>query len=313
MNRGVFFLLAITIGMFSCKKEYVNPYDQVEVKDPVDTLDIELTPTSIAGLHANIFAPTCANSGCHDGTFEPDYRTIESTYNTLVYQPIIKNDPNGTYEYRVLPGNAEGSQLMARLTFDIDDNSGIMPLVIEPESDWPDKKQEYIQNIRDWINDGAKDILGNSPGLSNNSLPQMEGVVGRGENWLGREDGGQGALRFPKTWDEIELFFSFSDDDTDPSQFGNNKIQLSRTADGFASIAEFNLEVLSSPISRTGYYGEEVNYTHRAVFNPNDFAELEEIIYFRVYVSDSGNPVTEIPAEGGAFYIKDYFSFTIIE
>jgi hypothetical protein len=28
---------------------------------------------------------TCANSGCHDGTFEPDFRTLEGSYNTLLF------------------------------------------------------------------------------------------------------------------------------------------------------------------------------------------------------------------------------------
>ncbi|MBK7268515.1 MAG: hypothetical protein IPI07_03030, partial [Flavobacteriales bacterium] len=31
-------------------------------------------------------------SGCHDGTFEPEFRTIASAYNSLVYHPVIAND-----------------------------------------------------------------------------------------------------------------------------------------------------------------------------------------------------------------------------
>lgn len=149
------FLLPIIL-LFACNKNAsTNPF--TEVPDPNGETEnpIELEPTSLAGLHQNIFKPTCANSGCHDGTFEPDFRTIEGTYNTLVNHPIIKNDPGNTFTFRVVPGNVEASQLVARVTYDIDGNSGIMPLAIDPDSDYAAKKEEYIQNIKDWISAGA--------------------------------------------------------------------------------------------------------------------------------------------------------------
>ena len=78
--------------------------------------------------------PHCANSGCHDGSFEPDFRTIESSYNTLVYQPVIKNNPDGNYQFRVKAGNIDESVLYARLLSNsdgsatFDPNSQVMPL-----------------------------------------------------------------------------------------------------------------------------------------------------------------------------------------
>jgi hypothetical protein len=154
-------LLILLVAIGACKKdEFVNPYDLIE-NPIVDSTEIELLdPTSIEGLHQQIFRPTCANSGCHDGTFEPDFRTIESTYNTLVNQPIIKNDPQGSFAFRVVPGNPAASQLIARLTYDIDGNSGVMPLVIEPDSDWPEKSETYIENITAWIQAGAPNASG---------------------------------------------------------------------------------------------------------------------------------------------------------
>ena len=159
----IFSCLLVAVFTISCSEEdtFVNPYDQIEEETNQDTTQIELDPTSLAGLHANIFIKTCANSGCHDGTFEPDFRTIQSTYATLVDHPIIKNDPQNSFSLRVVPGDVAASQLIARLEYDIDGNSGIMPLVTEPDSDWNEKKEEYIQNIKDWINAGAKDALGN--------------------------------------------------------------------------------------------------------------------------------------------------------
>ena len=158
-------ILFITIVSFviifsACKKDdYKNPFDDINNETSQDSTNlVELDPISIEGLHANIFRPTCANSGCHDGNFDPDFRTIQSSYNTLVNQPIIKNDPQDTYSFRVVPGNAEASQIIARLTFDIDGQSGIMPLTIDPDSNWEAEKEDLIQNIRDWIAAGAKNV-----------------------------------------------------------------------------------------------------------------------------------------------------------
>lgn len=162
--KKIFLYIGITSCFLACQEEepYQNPYDEMEQEEEMMTEEnINLEPTSIAGLHANIFGKTCANSGCHDGNFEPDFRTIESTYNTLVNAPIIKNDPQNNFQFRVVKGNVAASQLMARLTYDIDGNSGIMPLALEPDSDWEEKKDIYIQNIQDWIAGGAKDVFGN--------------------------------------------------------------------------------------------------------------------------------------------------------
>ncbi|MFT4970839.1 MAG: hypothetical protein ACI9XO_000163 [Paraglaciecola sp.] len=164
MNSKYFvFLIGFTLLFTACEEEeYQNPYDDIEQEEEMMTEEnINLEPTSMAGLHANIFGKTCANSGCHDGNFEPDFRTIESTYNTLINAPIIKNDPQNSFQYRVVKGNVNASQLVARITYDIDGNSGIMPLAIEPDSDWEMNKETYIQNIEDWISNGAKDVFGN--------------------------------------------------------------------------------------------------------------------------------------------------------
>ena len=139
--------------VFSCKKDaFFNPYDDPSL-DPPYISDTNYFPNGInfSSLHNNIFIPTCANSGCHDGTFEPDFRTIESSYNTLVYHPVIKNDSINSYEFRVKPGDASSSVLYKRLIEDIDGLSGIMPLTAEyhPEHYWYDHKEEYVQNIKD--------------------------------------------------------------------------------------------------------------------------------------------------------------------
>ena len=134
----------------ACGKEVLPP--DPEVEPTVDGLIYGGLPV----LQDKLFRPTCANAGCHDSTFEPDFRTLGSTYATLVDQPVIKNDAAGSYEFRVVPGDTASSQLLARMTRDIDGNSGVMPLALEPDSDYPDNRATYLAWVRRWILEGAK-------------------------------------------------------------------------------------------------------------------------------------------------------------
>jgi len=152
-------LLATVLGTLAlpgCEPDPVsNPYEGED--GPTDTTSVTMLEyAGLAGLQDQMFKPTCANSGCHDGTFEPDFRTLGSTYNTLVNHPVIKNDAANTFSLRVIPGNVFESQLMNRLTVDIDGNSGIMPLTLEPNSDYPANKEVYLDWVRRWITEGAK-------------------------------------------------------------------------------------------------------------------------------------------------------------
>lgn len=168
-----------TASLLSCSKNNgpENPFDDPKNKppitnNPVDSFGLD----NFAGLQRDIFKKTCSNSGCHDGTFEPDFRTIESSYNTIVYQPVIKNNPAGSFLHRVVPGNAQASVLHERVVRDIDGISGIMPLSVDPDSDWPTRKTTYINAIAAWINAGAKDMFGNPP-ANGPANPRIQGVI----------------------------------------------------------------------------------------------------------------------------------------
>ncbi|MEM1322568.1 MAG: hypothetical protein AAGG75_20050 [Bacteroidota bacterium] len=305
-------LLVMFLLAGSCKKEPVNPYDQVNLptQDTVETQ--EPAPASIASLHAKVFRPTCANSGCHDGSFEPDFRTLGSTYSSLVYQPIIKNDPDGTYEYRVVPGQPAQSLLLARLTSDIDGMSGIMPLIIEPDSDWPEQKDTYIDNIRQWIAEGAKDVFGNTT-VPGNTQPQLLGVAARGSNWLKRLDSGEGAIKVSTNETDIVLYFAIEDDEQQPTELTENRIRFAAAKNSFANSTDYPLEVLSDGVIYTGHSGSEVSYHHKIMIKPQDFAAPGETLYFRIYVKDQDNPVTEIPADGSADHLKVYCSMSLVQ
>jgi hypothetical protein len=121
------------------------------------------------GLHQYIFEPTCADPACHDGSFEPDFRTVESTYSTLVYHPVVKNTQDGAFRYRVVPGHVDASWLHERLTTD-NQTLGRMPLYKAPLTDGE------LSALKAWINKGAPDLYGTAATLPN-TQPRLRGVA----------------------------------------------------------------------------------------------------------------------------------------
>ena len=63
-----------------------NPFDTITPPSPPVTTPID--SSTFLGLHEYIFSTTCAVPGCHDGHFEPDFRSVQSSYNTMVYHVV---------------------------------------------------------------------------------------------------------------------------------------------------------------------------------------------------------------------------------
>ncbi len=308
--RRILTFSCVFLVLLACKKDKENPYETYFKQPPVtinpaDTID----PNSFVGIHNNILKPTCANNGCHDGSFEPDYRTIESAYSTLVMQPINKNDLAETYKYRVIPGDAENSMLYVRITKDLESLSGQMPLAVDPNSDWNSKKNQYINNVKNWINNGAKDEFGNDPVTLDNN-PVFSGVLGKvGSAIIGRGGAGQGTLKVPYQTTTFDVFFSFKDDNTTSPNLTYLKAKISNNPIDFKTKPEIALQKITPTFNGEGYFGTSTNYTHKITLNIMDYP-LGITQYFRVYVKDTHSTPTEIPSDGSADYIKSYFSFT---
>jgi hypothetical protein len=103
--RRLFFLgLIISLFLVNCTEDdlLLNPYDGIDYSDTTLVIDT-LSSTSFVKLHRDFLGPSCNVMGCHDGSFEPDFRTVQSSYNTLVYHPILKNNLDETFTYRVVP------------------------------------------------------------------------------------------------------------------------------------------------------------------------------------------------------------------
>jgi hypothetical protein len=295
----------------ACKKtgnKVDNPYDNVKLPDNTDDhKDSAADPASIEGLHRDLFKPTCANSGCHDGTFEPDFRTVQSTYNSLVNQKPIKNDLAGTFSARVVPGSADGSILIYRMTVDLGGNSGIMPLVLDPGSDYPTKKDQHLANLRKWIDNGAKDFEGRDPApvdfpptllgvqalISNNPLPR----------------GGKYEPFYSSAGSNIEFWFSLTDDKVAQSALTGMTINWSTDPNNYDPGNEKPLVAGSKTMA--GLYSASADYGWYYSFNSAGLVK-DDVIWFRITCSDGSNVDYQLPNTNSMFFLKKYFALRII-
>ena len=214
---------AIVITVAACSPETpANPYDDLPPVVETEGFTVPSLPEgNFAWLHQQVFAPTCANSGCHDGTFEPDFRTVGSSWNTLVNHPVIANDAEMSFNRRVVPGSISSSFLYERLTVNIPNTSGMMPLEVDEDSDFEERREEYLDAIAQWIQAGAPDINGNTAPAEGASLPpQIHGfaafppVIASGVYERAEGPGIQPVLVDPVA---IQVFAAITDDQVQPT------------------------------------------------------------------------------------------------
>ena len=300
-NILILFLLLVIVS--SCKKDEMNdnPYDDIDYSTGT-TSPIEPDSFSIVGLHKNIFSKRCANPGCHDGTFEPDFRTVQSTYSTLVYSKVKKStlDSISFFEYRVTPGNHVTSQLYERLTTTTSD---YMP------SNGSRLKADDIDKIKRWINEGAKDqngIAASLPNLPpnivgyialNSSLVRIDTIRFNNTPYLSFIAPASATINIPI----LALDTADGSSATDPSLFTVHKLKLSTIKDDFSSATTINCTWLSPLL----YPAWQASFT-TSTWN------VGQIVYFRVYVNDGFQPIdVEFPTTSSLDYYKTYFSFII--
>jgi hypothetical protein len=303
----VFLVSAVWLG---CKDKGVdalpNPYDdpkELESHDRVFTDEKELELSSISGLHQYIFKPTCANSGCHDGNFEPDFRTVQSTYNTLVNQPIIKNDQSDPLEWRVVPGDADKSMLVRRLEEDLNGNSGIMPLSLEPDSDWPTYKSEYILRIKNWINGGALDMEGNPPDPTD-FPPQVVGVLATQLGDIVVRGGQFKPIAVSKSAGPATIWISLKDDLFSPSELTDVGVDTTMNPSAFPQLP-IPMTYQASPMTHKGFKTESESYQYSVTMNLSQY-NRGDIIWMRFYASDGGR--TAINPNQNSLYDFQYYS-----
>lgn len=310
-------LAALVIG--SCKKDDPeNPYALIERPAENDNPDVDDLPVgSFAWLHGKIFRPTCANSGCHDGTFEPEFRSIASAYNSLVNQPVIANDPDETFVHRVVPGNADASFLHERMTAFVPNTSGIMPLSLEPDSDYPANQDFYIQKVTEWINNGAPDMYGNpAPSAEVNAPPLVYGIAvfpaGNTTNPYPREEEspfGIGAILVPAT--TVDVWIVPFDDNAGLTEFESCALKASTSLTGFDAVSSVPF-ALSDPIEALLIDNTPAPFYYKATINLSA-GTPGQLWFLRTYVDDGVQEnITEIPNDASAYLWYLLFSLKII-
>ena len=307
--------LFLIITLVACKKSSKsgNPYDNWDNtnKGPVIS-DKPIDPNSIEGLHKNIFKPTCSNSGCHDGNFEPDFRSVESSYNSLINRLSTNTDPNNPqFNLRVVPGDAAKSMLLHRLSVFIPGSQGIMPLTIDPGSDWTAKKNEYIQNISNWINAGAKDQFGNTAN-SIDFIPQIGGLIAFADGSstpLTRN--GYNPLVVPSGTNSLKIWVAYTDDKTPVNQFTGTKINFSLNPNAYDSTKVQNMVLEPNPFNAKGVAGSNLDYWHSITINVADIGTSGDVVWVRTETSDKVNPKVFIPSSSTSFNFVKHFALRL--
>lgn len=292
-----------------------NPFDTVTYNDPIAENPID--SATFLGLHLYIFSTTCAVPGCHDGSFEPDFRTVQSAYNTLVYHRVEKNNANGDFSYRVVPGNASESWLHERITTN-DPVLGRMPL-------YDTLSPREIQLITDWIEEGAPDVFGHSPVIPD-IVPTFFGILAFENDTTGVPLDTPlsiiDPMIFPKNT-TVDIWVLIIDQKMEGEYvYGQNltynKYKISNHLYEFDDKPEKPLivEAANAPFQHKSPLDMQPGATkhlwyHHFKINTSNYP-IGQRQYFRLYVQDDQHPEpTELPSDGSQIYFLTYFSFIV--
>lgn len=301
-----FLLTLLTVGLLiisSCTKEEApeNPFDNTgNGGGPVQ--DSLPDPASITGLHRNIFFPKCANPGCHDGTFEPDFRTVQSSFSTMVYSGVNKLtlDSIRFFNHRVIPGDPDASFLMERITTSTSD---YMP------SNGSRLPSSDVANIRAWIQNGCPDASGQLP-QKPNLPPNILGYVAYNSMFQRIDTIRLGGIAYnPFLVPANTIFYmpvvaldtADGASATDPQNFTVHEVRFSTLKDDFTNSSTL-VATWNSPIPFPIW---------QALVNTSAWAP-GTTVYFRVYMNDGfQTSPAEFPRNSSADYYKTYFSFRV--
>lgn len=304
--------ISILLLIHSCKKPNENlphnPYDDIH-RDDTTSYGIPLDSLTITYVHKKVLSTRCALPGCHDGHFEPDYRTPQSSFSTLVYASIIKNNTAATFKYRVIPFDTTNSVLYERITncCFVTQNDRM------PQDDigvpLPDSS---INLIASWIMHGARDMFGNVAKLPNKeptinyfvafdtisllppfAFPTLRYDTVRMDNIY------YNPFIVPLNKGKFYFAVNVTDDSTADGSMLVNKLKISTDADNFSSAWQY-----------TGTY---VSYGGLSVWLttiPASSLPANDTLYMRYYVNDGNHANnTEFPRTEMVAPYKTFWSF----
>jgi hypothetical protein len=302
MRKFLFFALIMSFVLMNCTEDDfpINPYDGIDYGNTTLVIDT-VSSTSFVKLHRDVLGPSCNVMGCHDGSFEPDFRTVQSSYNTLVYHTIIKNNLAEDFTYRVVPGDTGLSVLHERLTncCFVNTNDRMPQDNIGnalPETD--------LDAVAAWILEGAKDITGAIPNEPNN-LPNVQYFLVMNATYdstysENRIDGlFYNPFLMPNN-EQVNFIFRVKDDQTLAKDMLLNQLSISEYSDDFSNA------IIASAITF-----EQTNKVWLLSF---DTAILQsgKTYFMRYTINDGDNPTNiTYPNNQTSFVYKNIWSFTV--
>ena len=302
MRKLLFLGFVLSLFLVNCTEDNlpINPYDGVDYGNTTLVIDT-VSSTSFVKLHRDVLGPSCNVMGCHDGSFEPDFRTVESSYNTLVYHEIIKNNLAEDFTYRVVPGDTALSVLHERLTncCFVNTNDRMPQDNIGNALD-----QEDLDAVTAWILGGAKDITGAIPSEPNN-LPNVQyfSVSNATYDSTYSENRVGGLFYNPFIMpnnEQVNFIFRVKDDHTNGGNMLVNELSLSENIDDF-----------SNAITATSLTFET---TYKVWLLPFNTAVLQsgKTYFMRYTINDGDNSAnTTYPNNQTSFVYKNMWSFTV--
>ena len=269
-----------------------NPFDEI-VRDTAKIVpEVPLDSSGIAGIHKYIFEVKCAIPSCHGVNFEPNFSSVQSTYNTLVYQTVYKNTSDFKFKYRVLPYDTAKSWLHERLVTD-DAILGRMPRYAPPLT------AREMYHINKWILSGAKNTQNQLPIKPNINVNIYGfGIYGTDTNYDENRTRWHDPCTVPYNQTVYFAFFAY-DDETEVKNFGVNQIKISSNAQDFSNAAVF----------QTTYSAQYDSWS--AAINTSQFIP-GKTYFLRYYVKDTDHAeAREFPNLNTNQYALGHYSMTI--
>jgi len=301
--RKLFFLgLIISFFLVNCTEDdlLLNPYDGIDYSDTTLVIDT-LSSTSFVKLHRDVLGPSCNVMGCHDGSFEPDFRTVQSSYNTLVYHPILKNNLDETFTYRVVPGDTANSVLHERLTNCCFVNTNDRMPQDNIGNSLP---QEDLDKVANWILDDAKDITGAIPNEPNN-LPNIKYYYVTNTTYDStysdnREDGVFYKPFLMPANEQVNFVFRVTDDNTNAGAMLVNELSISEYQDDFTNSIDVTAQIFES------------TYHVWILSFDTSILQVGATYFFRYTINDGENAENTIyPNNQTSVIYKSIWSFTV--
>lgn len=306
-RKNIILLSFLSIAiLIACNKEAdlpPNPYDNVDYgSDSSDTQTLDIY--DISSVHDDILKPRCATPGCHDGHFEPDFRTVQSSVQTLVYHPIIKNNAAEDFTFRVIPYDTTNSVLYERITnccfVNQDDR---MP----QDNIGTGLDEELIDRVGGWIMEGAKDFTGSVIQYPNTE-PEFTFYTALDTKFqidLGTErvDGIPYNSFLIDHGTDFYIVPLISDDSTSVMDLQNPTLSFAMTPDGFDTPVH---QVTGVPFD-AGQSGQFI----LCRFNTNLF-NIGDTVYMRFSCNDGDHDQdTEFPLNSSIIEYKTFWSFKV--